>query len=147
MLKTLNVVLAENGKPLPNKLDPKATIKRPLHVTKTGGFAVNFHKQMIAVEPINATTVNILRGNVVKDTRPANFTDIGRETKATREAKAASQPVKKAARINSVDKAKKAKAAAAPQQDAKANKLEELAARYNVTPEKLALMLELISAA
>lgn len=145
MLKTLNVVLAENGKPLPNKLDPKVAIKRPLHVTKAGGFAVNYHKQMLAVEPINATTVNILRGNVVKDTRPANFTDIGRETKAAREAKAAPQPVKKAARVNSVAKAKTAKAAKqpAPQTD----KLGELADRYGVSREKIAMMLELIASA
>ena len=146
MLKTLNVVLAKDGVALKSKLDGSA-IKRPLHVTKAGGFAIKYHGDFVAVEPINATTVNVITTKVVKDTRPANFTDIGRETKASREAKAAPQPAKKAARVNSVAKAKKAKAAAAPQQDAKANKLEELAARYNVTPEKLALMLELISAA
>ena len=143
MLKTLNVVLAKDGVALKSKLDGSA-IKRPLHVTKAGGFAIKYHGDFVAVEPINATTVNVITTKVVKDTRPANFTDIGRETKASREAKAAPQPAKKAARVNSVAKAKKAKAAA-PQTDAKADKLSELAARYNVTPEKLALMLEIIS--
>lgn len=144
MLKTLHVVLAKNGTAIPNRLNG-SSIKRPLHVTKAGGFAVNYKKQMLAVEPINATTVNIVEGKVVKDTRPATFTDIGRETKASREAKAAApqQPVKKAARINSVAKAKSAKAAKqpAPQTD----KLSELAAKHNVSREKLELLMSILT--
>ena len=147
MLKTLNVILAKDGVALKSKLDGSA-LKRPLHITKAGGFAVKFRGDFVAVEPVNATTVNVITTKVVKDTRPANFTDIGRETKATREAKAsAPQTAKKAARVNSVAKAKKAKGAAAPQQETQTDKLSELAARYNVSREKLALMMELITTA
>lgn len=145
MLKTLNVVIANEK----SKIEG-VVFKRPLHVTKAGGFAVNWRGNMVAVEPVNATSVNLVTTKVVKDTRPATFKDIGRETKAEREAKAAPQPVKKAARLNSVDKAKTVKSAkaaktAAPQ-PAKTDKLGELAARYNVSPEKLAMLIDLINA-
>lgn len=149
MLKTLHVVLAKNGTAIPNRLNG-SSIKRPLHVTKAGGFAVNYKKQMLAVEPINATTVNIVEGKVVKDTRPATFADIGRETKATREAKAAApqQPIKKAARLNSVEKAKSVKSAkAAKQPEPQADKLGELAAKHNVSREKLELLMSILTAA